>query len=130
MYWVDRGTGKIQRSDLDGNNIEDLITKGLNQPWAIALDISGDKMYWTDRLTGIWRSDLDGRNIEDLVIRPQVNRPRAIALDTASGKMYWVDESKNRIQRSDLDGSNIEDLVGGLSTPASIALDMGAILSR
>ena len=124
MYWVDRGTGKLQRSDLDGGNIEDLITRRLKQPWAIALDIAGGKMYWADRLTGIWRSDLDGRNIEDLVIRPQVNRPRAIALDIASGKMYWVDESKNQIQRSDLDGNNIEDLVGGLNTPASIALDL------
>ena len=130
MYWVDRGTDKIQRSDLDGSNIEDLITKGLKQPWAIALDIAGGKMYWTDRLKGIWRSDLNGSNIEDLVIRPQVNRPRAIALDISGGKMYWVDESKNKIQRSELDGSNIEDLVGGLNTPASIALDMGAILSR
>ena len=81
-------------------------------------------------MKGIWRSELDGSNIEDLVIRPQVNRPRAIALDISGGKMYWVDESKNKIQRSELDGSNIEDLVGGLNTPASIALDMGAILSR
>ena len=41
MYWTDalltesRWTdGKIQRANLDGSNVEDLITTGLNAPWA------------------------------------------------------------------------------------------------
>ena len=40
MYWTDFGTGKIQRADLDGSNIEDLITTGLSSPLGIALDVS------------------------------------------------------------------------------------------
>ena len=38
MYWADRGTNKIQRADLDGSNIEDLITTGLTTPVSIVLD--------------------------------------------------------------------------------------------
>ena len=68
MYWTDSGTNKIQRSNLDGSNIEDLISTGLPNPSDIALDISGGKMYWTDYGTDkIQRSNLDGSNIEDLI---------------------------------------------------------------
>ena len=38
MYWTDRGTDKIQRANLDGTRIEDLIT-GLSGPVCLALDI-------------------------------------------------------------------------------------------
>ena len=36
MYWVDSGTGKIQRADLDGTNIEDIVTE-LSSPFGIAV---------------------------------------------------------------------------------------------
>ena len=32
MYWTDSGTGKIQRSDLDGSNVEDIVTRVLAAP--------------------------------------------------------------------------------------------------
>ncbi|MCE2438122.1 MAG: hypothetical protein J4F39_01710, partial [Candidatus Latescibacteria bacterium] len=37
MYWADGGTDKIQRADLDGSNVEDLVTTGLDNPSGIAL---------------------------------------------------------------------------------------------
>ena len=53
MYWTDWGTGpdlgtaKIQRANLDGSNIEDLVTR-LDTPRGPVLDVVGGKMYWTD----------------------------------------------------------------------------------
>ena len=49
MYWThyyynrrySRYEGKIQRANLDGSNVEDLITIGNSSPWGIALDVSG-----------------------------------------------------------------------------------------
>lgn len=38
MYWTDGGTGKIQRGDLDGSNVEDVVV-GVDRPWGIALDL-------------------------------------------------------------------------------------------
>ena len=107
MYWTDNQAKKIQRANLDGSNIEDIIS-GLNYPKGLALDVAGGKMYWLDygRDT-IQRANLDGSNIEDLVSE-QYNA-RAIALDVASGKIYWTSGSK--IQRANLDGTNVEDLV-------------------
>ena len=47
VYWTDTTLDKIQRANLDGTEVEDLIT-GLPHPDGIALDISAGKMYWTD----------------------------------------------------------------------------------
>ncbi len=124
MYWTDSVTDKIQRANLDGSNVEDLVTAGLSDPDGIALDVAGGKIYWTDTLTDkIQRANLDGTNVEDLVT--EVKRPPSIALDINGGKMYWTDWEVNKIQRANLDGSNIEDLVTeGLGNPDGIALDL------
>ncbi len=129
MYWTDVGTHKIQRADLDGSNIEDLITTGLIYPEGIALDLTGKKMYWTDGGTDkIQRADLDGSNIEDLIptgLTSSPTGPEGIALDVPGGKIYWTDFSTGKIQRANLDGSNIEDLItAGLRHPQGIALDL------
>ena len=131
MYWTDWGTDKIQRSNLDGSDVEDLVTSGLVDPPDIALDVAGGKMYWTDYdLLGgrhkIQRSNLDGSDVEDLVTSGLVG-PNGIALDVAGGKMYWTEWfiGTDKIQRSNLDGSNVEDLVtSGLKVPGGIALDV------
>ena len=124
IYWIDRITDKIQRANLDGSNIEDLIT-GLSDPRDIALDVAGGKMYWTDSGTDkIQCANLDGSNIEDLIIQG-LSDPWDIALDVVGGKMYWTDSGTEKIQRANLDGSNVENLVTqGLRGPRDIALDV------
>ena len=125
MYWTDAYTDKIQRSNLDGSDVEDLVTTELSSPYGIALDVAGGKMYWTDAGTGkIQRSNLDGSDVEDLVTTG-LERPQGIALDVAGGKMYWTDATADRIQRSNLDGSGVEDLVNiRFNYPYGIALDV------
>ena len=126
IYWTDNGPDKIQRSNLDGTGVEDLVMRPtLNAPVGIALDISGGKMYWVDENTDkIQRSNLDGTGVEDL-ITTNLTAPSGIALDISSGKMYWVDRGTDKIQRSNLDGTGVEDLVTtGLTAPVGIALDI------
>ncbi len=123
LYWT--VWSGIQRSNLDGSDVEDLVTTGLKNPWVIALDVSGGKMYWTDPGTDkIQRSNLDGSGVEDLVTTGLVS-PASIALDVSGGKMYWTDPVTDKIQRSNLDGSGVEDLVTtGWDNPWGIALDV------
>ncbi|MDE0682597.1 MAG: DUF4955 domain-containing protein, partial [Candidatus Poribacteria bacterium] len=125
IYWSDNGTDKIQRANIDGSNVEDLVTRPtLSAPVGIALDISGGKMYWIDETTDkIQRSNLDGSSIEDL-ITTGLDLPSGIALDISSSKMYWMDRGIDKIQRANIDGSNVEDLVTGLTAPRGIALDI------
>ena len=124
MYWSDWGSDKIQRSNLDGSEIEDLVATGLNEPYGLALDLGEGKIYWTDWGSDrIQRANLDGSQIEDLVTG--LNQPRGIALDLEDGRMYWPDWGTDKIQRANLDGSDVEDLVTeGLRTSQAIALDL------
>ena len=124
IYWADRGTDKIQRSNLDGSNVEDLVT-GLGDPAVLALDMAGGKIYWTDWGTDkIQRSNLDGSNVEDLVTG--LGDPYGLALDLDAGRIYWSEWDAGKIRRSGLDGSQVEDLVTGLGDPAGLALDLDA----
>ena len=126
MYWSD--SRRIQRANLDGSNIEDLVTGFI--PRGLALDVAGGKMYWMDyssvdySSSTIRRANLDGSNIEDLVVTGLDSPHEDLALDVAGGKMYWTDYSSGTIRRANLDGSNIEDLITGLDldSPSSLAL--------
>jgi outer membrane protein assembly factor BamB len=120
MYWTNGGIPKIQRANLDGSGIEDLVTGGF--PFGLALDVAGGKMYWTDTVTHkIQRANLDGSRIEELVTEVL---SIYLALDVAGGKMYWTNGGTPKIQRANLDGSGVEDLVTGLLDPIGIALDL------
>ena len=125
IYWTNPGADKVQRADLDGSNLEDLVTSGLSSPNGIALDVAGGKVYWTDRGTDkIQRADLNGSNVQDLVTSG-LSGPNGLDLDTAGGKIYWTDAETNKLQRANLDGSGVEDLLtssDGLVDPSGIAL--------
>ena len=123
IYWTGWDTGKIQRANLDGSNVEDLVT-GLHLVVTLALDMASGKMYWIDLGPAkIQRANLDGSNVEDLVTG--LESPIGLALDIAGGKMYWTDRDLGKIQRANLDGSNVEDLITtGILHPLGLALDI------
>ena len=130
IYWTDPRLHKIQRANLDGSNIQDLVER-VESPYGIALDVAEDKMYWTARGTGkIQCANLDGSNIQDVVTG--VKKPGSIAIDFAGRKIYWTeyefinirDRDVGEIRRTNLDGSNVEDIVAGLGAIYSIALSI------
>ncbi len=123
MYWTDASARTIQRANLDGSSVENLVATGA-APQGIALDVDGGKMYWVEADgQKVRRANLDGSVVEDLV--GSVG-PAGIALDVDGGKMYWTDVFvTGKIQRANLDGSGVEDLVTGLSIPVGIALELG-----
>ena len=116
IYWTDSGTGgdnplqddKIQRANLDGSEIEDIIT-GLQSPRGITLDVPNGKMYWADLGAGkIQRANLNGSEVEDIITG--LLGPNGIALDLDGSKIYWADEFSGKIQCANLDGSNLKTL--------------------
>ena len=78
MYWADSGTDKIQRANLNGSGVQDLVTGIDIGGDDIELDVSGGKMYWADNPPDqIQRANLDGSQIELLVTG---GYPRGVAL--------------------------------------------------
>lgn len=112
IYWPN-GL-KIQRANLDGANLENLVN-GVRAR-SIALDVVEHKLYWGSHpdqarengLGKIQRADFDGSNIETLVTG--IDFPQGIVLDVLNGKMYWHDALPNKMKRANLDGSNVEIL--------------------
>ena len=64
IYWTNR-SGRIRRIRSDNSDIENLFTD-VCSPIGIALDTSGDQMYWTSGCK-IQRANFNGSNVEELV---------------------------------------------------------------
>jgi len=142
LYWTEKEAGvpandRIRRSDLDGNNIIDLVSgpTDLDNPTGITLDIEGGKIYWAQDgvvLTSqsIRRANLNGSDPEELVDNNYALQPMEVAIDKPAGKMYWTDKSYDAIFRANLDGSNPERVLStnvyqpAGSSPGGIKLDL------
>ncbi len=90
VYWTDDQGGKIQRSDPDGSNVEDVLT-GLNMPTGLALDTDNGKIYWANGNHEIKRANLDGTGKE--TIYTDSGTVFDVALDLSAGKLYWSNDA-------------------------------------
>ena len=123
IYWTDL-RGKIQRANLDGSNVEDVVT-GLTKPKDIAIDVKHEKLYWTEEFgeiakPNIWQANLDGSNIQRIITSTNLEYPKGleirvkgIAVDVKHGKLYWTEIGNpiECIRRADLDGTNVQAVV-------------------
>src|SRR5216683_2739576 len=154
IYWTNMGNpksndGSIERCDLDGMNLKNIIAEGGTfTPKQLQLDKKNGKLYWSDREgMRVMRANLDGSTIETLVDTSQGEaRPGkeirkwcvGIALDVDGGKLYWTQKGpdnagEGRIFRADLEipkgqtpanRKDIELLFDGLPEPIDLDLDL------
>ena len=125
IYWHDftawdgdGGTPRIQRANLDGSQIETVVSGSdyyKYRGFSFVLDVAGGKIDWYDpRADTIRRANLDGSRIETVVKSIQAI-VYGLVLDVAGGKIYWNDggvyETPPHIRRANLDGSQIETVV-------------------
>ena len=127
IYWTDIADDKIQKANIDGSNVEDVVT-GLSNPYGIS--VYNGKIYWTES-GKVRSSDLDGSNVVDLVTGLGALR----GVVAISNKIYWLNFFSNsfKIQRSDLDGSNIQLIIDfgtigdGYGGPGDLYIEGGKI---
>ncbi len=120
--------GKIQRANLDGSGLEDVVTAIRNGPVGLGVDHAGGKIYWAkfnfdEEPARIQRANLDGSDVELVVIDVDAD---SLALDLQSGKVCWTepdfDTGTGTIHRANLDGSDVELLPIEGIFPAGIAI--------
>ena len=133
VYWTainsDRVSFIIQRANLDGNQIESVLTPedGVVAANHIDLDPSERFMYWSHFTENgsIHRASMDGGPPESIL-------PNAfssgLAVDSVAKKIYWTQDDViyRGVMRADLDGSNAERVVveSDDTLPSGIALDL------
>ena len=118
VYWTD-ARGTIQRADLDGSNVEDLIAPPARAPYAVALHAADGRIYWTDLLAGtVQRAGRDGSEHEVLV--EGLDMPKGVCL--GGDRIYWADWAAGKIQSARLDGSDMDDTAVGLEHPDKVAV--------
>ncbi len=127
MYFADNGTDSIYRADLDGENLQTLITNQdtpISFPADVELDLGARKIYWSDpTLDKISRADFDGNNIETLYTG--LSNPYFFDLDTVNGEIYWAENNAEVIHVSKMDGTgHLRNLYVGVDRIRDVAVDL------
>ncbi len=126
VYYSNTTDNKIQRVNLDGSNIEDLVS-GLHDPLAVELNLSADKMYWTDRGTDrIYSANLNGTNVQQ-VVTGNNHGNAMLVLDPDNDKMYW--RNGYGIWRANLDGTEVKKMasIGSQTGHEDLVLHEGVL---
>uniref|UniRef100_A0A8C1TDN1 Low density lipoprotein receptor-related protein 4 n=1 Tax=Cyprinus carpio TaxID=7962 RepID=A0A8C1TDN1_CYPCA len=107
VFWSDVTLDRIMRASLNGSNVEEVVSTGLESPGGLAIDWIHNKLYWTDSGTSrIEVANLDGSQ-RKVLLWQRMEKPRAIALHPMEGKIYWTDWGNMPcIEYANMDGSN------------------------
>ena len=115
LYFSDFDTtpfGNIWRMNLDGSGIE-AIASNIDDPYAIALDVAGNKIYWVDDAGNVSKANLDGSSAEIGFFSMTGVSWRAISLDVENNKMYVYDANIEEIYEVNLDGTDPNVIITG-----------------
>eukprot|EP00057_Strongylocentrotus_purpuratus_P026506 XP_011680980.1 PREDICTED: low-density lipoprotein receptor-related protein 1 isoform X3 [Strongylocentrotus purpuratus] len=124
LYWCDKGLNVIEVSRLNGSYRKTIIKENLDEPRAIALDITRGVMFWTDwgDAPYIGRASLDGRYFTRLVTE-KIQWPNALTVDYTTDRVYWGDAREDRIESVSWNGTNRHTVVGS-DVPHIFAMSM------
>jgi hypothetical protein len=114
MYWSNNDEDKIQRSNLDGSGITDIVSGFESRD--IVLNSETGYLYASSADT-IKQIVLDG-SVSDIVTN--LGNPFGLSIDYKNDFLYWTDSSTGKIQRSNYDGSDVIDIVTEVSFPRGI----------
>ena len=134
VYWCDRGDvgdknvdPKIMRANLDGSEVETLVSTDLMSPVGIALDLAKGKVYFSDRYANdIKRANLDGTDVE--VVVKDTEYPVDLAIDFKTRSLYWTARETGGVYRADVDGNDIDGtgltpIITGIQAPIGVTID-------
>src|ERR1700759_274125 len=124
LYWTNMGNptandGSIERADLDGKNLTQVVPPGATfTPKQLQLDEKNRKLYWCDREgMCVMRANLDGSKLESLIdtregnVHPGKDIKKwcvGIALDVEGVKLYWTQKGSDNAGEGRIFRANLE----------------------
>ncbi|MES1225185.1 MAG: DUF5050 domain-containing protein [Bacteroidota bacterium] len=111
------GEGNIWQVNLDGSGLKAIVT-GLYDPYQIALDVDGGKIYWAEDTDDddnghIGRANLDGTSKENVVTLAG-GQFRAVAVDPENNALYYYEVNNEDLYKAALDGSDAAPILSGV----------------
>ncbi|XP_073685377.1 uncharacterized protein [Garra rufa] len=106
MFWSEiGGQAQIERSGMDGSDRKVVVSRGLNKPVSMTVDVLTDRLYWTDaKLRCIGSATLDGESIRMLQLSEM---PSPFSVAVFNDMVYWSDTHRRSIQAANkLTGKN------------------------
>eukprot|EP00931_Biecheleriopsis_adriatica_P049984 TRINITY_DN28924_c0_g2_i1.p1 TRINITY_DN28924_c0_g2~~TRINITY_DN28924_c0_g2_i1.p1 ORF type:complete len:309 (-),score=31.08 TRINITY_DN28924_c0_g2_i1:18-944(-) len=114
IYWADRDSRKIQRANLDGSDVEDIVEADFGVK-SVAVD--NDTIFWpVPSEQKIQSANLDGSSVGDVL----TNTGAVSGIQLVSGRLYWFGDQK-RIVSAAVNGEDVRDAANG-ANPCHIAV--------
>lgn len=104
--------GKIWRMDVDGSNMEAIVS-GITDPYSIAINLNGDKIYWADDDGNISRANLDGSSLERSFIHIDGGLMRGIAYDSKNDIIYFYEVDEENLYAAKSNGTGVAKIIEG-----------------
>ena len=124
LYWVNRGTGEIKRSDL--NPLNSYAPGSGDVPWDIEVDAKS--VYWTEAgsppAKGTVSMSVKPTGTDSLVpvvIASGQAAPHGIAIDATH--VYWANSGDGTIHKAPIGGGTDTVLVSGQMKPENVVVD-------
>ena len=103
LYWTDHPRRVIERSNLDGTDIEVVADRII--PQAIAIDPFHKTIYWNNLLNRTIERKPLFDNYKNAIVN--VVRPSGLTIDYDNNRLYWTDLHFYQIVSCDLGGGDI-----------------------
>ena len=121
VYWTEKtgeSAGTINSANLDGTGVTELASI-LAVPMGIAVDATGNKLYWTNSRGRIQSANLDGSGIKNVMSE----LPNLMDIALAGGKAYWTQGNPGSVRFVNLKGAkDVRDISTGIDTPGSLVI--------
>lgn len=104
--------GKIWRMDTTGNNMEELVS-GITDPYSVAINLTGGKIYWADDAGNISRANLDGSGLEREFIHITDGQMRGIAYSYKQDIIYFYEVNNEDLYAAKSDGTGAAKIIEG-----------------
>uniref|UniRef100_A0A3P9A5H3 EGF-like domain-containing protein n=1 Tax=Esox lucius TaxID=8010 RepID=A0A3P9A5H3_ESOLU len=122
IYWSDVKTQTIKRAFINGTMLETIVSGGLVNVRALAVDWLSRNLYWVSsesEETQVNVARLDGSLRTSVVYG--IEKPKCLTVHPSKGKMYWTDG--NTINMADMDGSNSKIIHQNQREPVGLSID-------
>lgn len=110
VFWLTHSA--ILRADIDGSNVQTVVTNDLFAPRSLTFDDVGQALYWSSDYpwATVHRCDADGEGCVEIAslgfgTDTAIN---GLTFDGGSSKLYW--STGENLYRMEADGANFEEL--------------------